>query len=170
MVPVAVCVRAKPRVMTWIFGGAGALGVSVRNRKSDIMVISQIDSSFSSFNSNYFLLYRNQDSLQLLESSKLLICDIKLFILLTGLSGGGAGLRTDPDDTVVDLKCIGLGVGVGFPDSVKSGVDLAINRDLGSVVDEIVEAILSKSLSLSMIDLTIANFFDLYLKSAADFS
>lgn len=79
-------------------------------------------------------------------------------------------MRTDPDATVVDRKCIGLGVGVGFPDSVRSGVDLANNRDLGSVVEEIEDAILSKSLSLSMIDLTIANFFDLALKSAADLS
>ena len=87
---------------------------------------------------------------------------------LTGLSGGGAGLRTDPDATVVDRKCIGLGVGFGFPDSVKSGVDFANKRDLGSVVEEIEDAILSRSLSLSMIDLTIANFFDLALRSAAD--
>ena len=89
---------------------------------------------------------------------------------LTGLRGGGAGFLPGPVDTVVDLKCKGLGVGVGFPDSVRSGVDFARSRDLGKVVDDIVEAMLSKSLSLSMIDLTISNFFDLALKSAKDFS
>ena len=61
----------------------------------------------------------------------------------TGLSGGGAGLRADPEETVVDLKCTGLGVGVGFPDSVKSGVDFARRRDFGRVVD-VEEATLSK--------------------------
>ena len=90
-------------------------------------------------------------------------------LLHTGLSGGGAGLRADAEETVVDLKCIGLGVGVGSPDSVKSGVDFARSRDFGRVV-EVEEATLSKSLSRSMIDFTIANFLVFAFKSAADLS
>lgn len=82
---------------------------------------------------------------------------------LTGFSGGGPGLPV----TVVDRRCIGLGVGAGLGAvSDKSGVDLARSRDLGSVVDDALDVTLSISLSLSMIDFTISSFLDLALRSA----